>query len=1206
MGMSDVSICGVVFMNLRYRHNVLKWAAVVLLAAVLQTTYAGEPMISPSPHWKNEIVFPYDSFCNIGFSANSVKWVKFTILLEPYDPTVVYFQNSRRYVFHYTFAAEVLDPFLGMSPQQFNAVSLFEENQQAILGTIILPPPAVSEGVTPIEPRVQEYGIEFVRQDPFTPEQIRDLFHIVKAQVAAPPDVQVFYFPTFEQQATALAHRDWFESQGIPLGSTARWARGNVGYSYGWAFGTVKFVPGDQINSAYFSGLLAPGDILLTDGIPADIPLVAGILSLAPSTPNSHVALLAKSQGVPFVFLALADYAERAQQLIGRRIIFTAYDDHYGTCEVRLIDVDAQIDEATAAQILQLKLPLPLHISPMASLGTIGISTEGLHPSDIQYVGGKAAHFGILRAAIPDNSPRAIGLTFDLWNGFLDQPLTPSDPLILQPGEHILFWADGEPGRGRLHTDFSLSRHGEAIGLFDVDGMTLLDKVEFGPQQRDVSYGRSVDGGDAWEFFLSPTPGQPNSGRQPIRGGLVINEFMAANRETIENPAQPGEYSDWIELYNASDRPIILDGMYLTDDLSRPTKWQIPLAISGGTLREEIARRLSSYDAWPPPDMAVLSQDLATIRNLFTNPSVTSFTPEARQAVIDVLSDPQHGFDPYSMLRFRSSTNVEDSEDFIGAGLYDSYGGCLADTLDGDEDGPCACDPNRSKRGVFRAIRRVFASFYNNNAYLERLRHGVNEAHAGMAIAVHHNFPDEIELANGVAHVAWKGPEASTRITLVTQQGAISITNPEDDSQPEVVIVSVPPSRSFALLPRDIQQASSRVPLGSTVMTWRADYTQLIDLLFRVSDEFGRTTGKTRYVLDIEYKKMAPGGQVIPDGGVVIKQVRQVPMSEQMQTAFLVNEPVRFEVFTGEVGVLDPTDVFADHRLKSRWTLETRNTVLDPNTLTESLYTQVRIEYLDGDRIRTISGSMQLLPSSEHTYDGKAAVDSWRLDDLENPRTVRLKTVNIPTAVPPGQRPIFTLTDFGTQGYNVPFKCLTLDVEYDKPVPSWNQRMTSSGVISDSVSALVTTRRNQVYLWPLLPPSPADVRQERTLTADGVSIHTVFYYPPLLEGQDMWGFVGGNTGPLKRWDRTVIEGLTSAPIVLTGYYSQTFRPEHHNLVEHFLFEPGIEPGIDSGILEELREKDIRFIQVILNNVGSAPSEILTHGFTDMPVRADGT
>jgi hypothetical protein len=32
--------------------------------------------------------------------------------------------------------------------------------------------------------------------------------------------------------------------------------------------------------------------------------------------------------------------------------------------------------------------------------------------------------------------------------------------------------------------------------------------------------------------------------------GLVINEFMADNATTIEDPDEPGEYPDWIEIYN--------------------------------------------------------------------------------------------------------------------------------------------------------------------------------------------------------------------------------------------------------------------------------------------------------------------------------------------------------------------------------------------------------------------------------------------------------------------------------------------------------------------------------------------------------------------------------------------------------------------------------------------------------------------------------
>jgi hypothetical protein len=56
---------------------------------------------------------------------------------------------------------------------------------------------------------------------------------------------------------------------------------------------------------------------------------------------------------------------------------------------------------------------------------------------------------------------------------------------------------------------------------------------------------------------------------------LSVNEFMADNVATLEDPDEPGEFPDWVELYNPGPAPIDLGGKYLTDDLADPTKFQI-------------------------------------------------------------------------------------------------------------------------------------------------------------------------------------------------------------------------------------------------------------------------------------------------------------------------------------------------------------------------------------------------------------------------------------------------------------------------------------------------------------------------------------------------------------------------------------------------------------------------------------------------------
>jgi hypothetical protein len=62
--------------------------------------------------------------------------------------------------------------------------------------------------------------------------------------------------------------------------------------------------------------------------------------------------------------------------------------------------------------------------------------------------------------------------------------------------------------------------------------------------------------------------------------GLVINEFMASNHLTLEDPDEPGEFPDWIELYNGTSGTIDLEGMYLTDEFQNLTKWQIGAGVS--------------------------------------------------------------------------------------------------------------------------------------------------------------------------------------------------------------------------------------------------------------------------------------------------------------------------------------------------------------------------------------------------------------------------------------------------------------------------------------------------------------------------------------------------------------------------------------------------------------------------------------------------
>ncbi len=73
---------------------------------------------------------------------------------------------------------------------------------------------------------------------------------------------------------------------------------------------------------------------------------------------------------------------------------------------------------------------------------------------------------------------------------------------------------------------------------------------------------------------LSGSPGNINANKTNSYTGLLINECMASNSNTIHD--EFGEYDDWIELYNSGYNTIDLRGLLVTDNSDTPVKYQIP------------------------------------------------------------------------------------------------------------------------------------------------------------------------------------------------------------------------------------------------------------------------------------------------------------------------------------------------------------------------------------------------------------------------------------------------------------------------------------------------------------------------------------------------------------------------------------------------------------------------------------------------------
>jgi hypothetical protein len=930
--------------------------------------------------WKNQILYPVEPFCP-GTTNQDIAWVKFAILLK--DPTRVYFQDSRKFLFHYDFATQRLAPFQNMDRAGFDAISLHRANQQVVLGAVLYPPG--TGYYSPVTPFL-EYGVQFSGLDAYTPAEIAAWYGLVTSAVHAANAAQPFYIPSFEQSDAVRTNAEAFAAFGIRIGSIESWVTVTSCYSPGWALGRLKYFPVAEITPAYAEGRLLTEDILLTDGVPADMPPLSGIISLAPATPNSHTAILARSFGIPFVYLLDAAERARVQALAGHKVILYAWVD-MGVMRVSVIDVEGLLDPAFEAELLALKAPEPIQYQPKQHCGSIWASTDSLSPASIRFFGGKAANYGLLRRSVPGNCPTAIAFSFDLWDAFLDQVL-------------------------------------------------------------------------------------------------------------------PG----------------------------------------GASLRETIATRMAPFTNYPP-DIVSLSTNLAAIRDLFT--TTATFSGAQQQQITNLLLS---HFNPGRKIRFRSSTNVEDSEHFTGAGLYDSYSGCLLDDLDGDTSGPSQCDPQEPKeRGVFRALQKVYASFYNDDAVLERLAHRVDENNVGMAVLVHYSFPDEDELANGVATPLFTFLPGATNLSgdFVTQLGAVSVTNPDGSSIPEVLSVSGPITNlSFAL-----KQRSSLVPLGGYVIDWPLDYQEFLRLFLKIGGSFRQFyPAKSNFCLDFEYKKDA-------HLGLVVKQVREIPQaagSGTTKTAFLIDIPV-----TLSIAQTEGNGVCACHRLKSIWNLHTASMRLVASNLVNGIYTHGTFDYVEQGTLQRLTGPLDSWPNASHSPSGN--VNFWTTGSGPSRRNWRLET-SVMTNVPTDRPPFLTQADFPKR----------LTVTYANPVPILH---------SGGSPGTITNETAELELCPLVT---ADAElQERTFTNSNVTIHTRFYWPKMPGGIIIiW------TAPLLQFVETRITGLTTNPIVLTSYFSQTYHPLHHNFGEECIFEPWLEPGIPAATLAELEAANIQWIYVYRNFNGS--------------------
>ena len=300
----------------------------------------------------------------------------------------------------------------------------------------------------------------------------------------------------------------------------------------------------------------------------------------------------------------------------------------------------------------------------------------------------------------------------------------------------------------------------------------------------------------------------------------------------------------------------------------------------------------------------------------------------AMSAIEDALMDAFGSFADDQGLRFRSSSNVEDAEGFNGAGLYTSNTGYLhADRL----------DPSKQDKTIERAILETWASYWGAEAFEERRLANVAHLSGAMGMVVHANFPDELELSNGVftyTILPPGHPDGAAILEMNVQEGALSVTNPPpgDPNLPEVDRLALDASGNLTLTR---VRGSTLLPEGSWALS-DAQLTRVFEQARRVTElwlsvenaALAVSQQKGTLTIDFELREMDHGWPAYADGTmvgsrVVIKQARTLEPSLLRVPVTVRNMPIprdllararRVEQRTCDAGELRVaiTDVYSD------------------------------------------------------------------------------------------------------------------------------------------------------------------------------------------------------------------------------------------------------------------------------------------------------
>ncbi len=273
-------------------------------------------------------------------------------------------------------------------------------------------------------------------------------------------------------------------------------------------------------------------------------------------------------------------------------------------------------------------------------------------------------------------------------------------------------------------------------------------------------------------------------------------------------------------------------------------------------------------------------------------------------------------------------------------------------------------------------------------------------------------------------------------------------------------------------------------------------------------------------------------------------------------TAIIPKGPLLGQLSVGQGEFNDPLEI---HRLKSYWKfyLPKGGTVSQvPSQFFKDLI--LNLEFLDFPEAKVIKfeGKLSDLPSARFQTSGQIMRVNWIWGEGTQRRRFSLE-VNFPYPVNSTRNETIHLSD-----PNYTLSC-SYSVEVDELV-FWPELKTEK------------RKSDSVYLYELPEQEvPKWYNKNRKFTHGGINVETAYMLGvPNFRGSLAWIF---KTPVLLEWKQMKITGVVDEDLLFKNNFAQTYQPGHHNFWEYFIADPYLEPEISEPILNELEERNIKYI-----------------------------